>query len=78
MARAVRLSRRMICRPDALAKAIATAALVNQTQIPRADGQLAFAFILQEDGQLGDEIRVDVANEGVVLLHGWRVAGAAR
>lgn len=48
MARAVRLPPRMSCRPDALAKVIAAAALVNQTQIPRADGRLAFAFILQE------------------------------
>ncbi|MFF3397607.1 transposase [Streptomyces sp. NPDC002659] len=77
MARAVRLSPRMICRPDALAKVIAAAALVNQTQIPRADCQLAFSFILQEGGQLGDEIWEDFADEGVVLLHGRRVAGAA-
>lgn len=77
MAPAVRLSLRMICRPDALAKIIATAALVNQTHIPRADGQLTFSFILQEGSQLGDEIWEDVANEGVVLLHGRRVAGAA-
>lgn len=75
MARAVRLPLRMICRPDALAKAIAAAALVNQTQIPRADGRLAFAFILQEGNQLGDEIGEGVANERVVLLHGRRVAG---
>lgn len=77
MARAVRLPLRMICRPDALAKVIAAAALVNQTQIPRADSQLAFSFILQEGSQLGDEIWQDVANEGMVLLHGRRVAGAA-
>jgi hypothetical protein len=36
-----------------------------------------FSFILQEGGQLGDEIWEDVANEGVALLHGRRVAGAA-
>lgn len=77
MARAVRLPLRMICRLDALAKVIAAAALVNQTQIPRADGQFAFSFILQEGGQLGDEVWENVANEGVVLLHGRRVAGVA-
>lgn len=77
MGRAVRLPLRMSCRTDALAKVIAAAALVNQTQIPRADSQLAFAFILQESSQLGYEIWEDVANEGAVLLHGRRVAGAA-
>lgn len=77
MTRAVRLPWRMICRPDALAKVIAAAALIDQPQIPRADSQLALSFILQEGNQLGDEIWKDVANEGVVLLHGRRVAGAA-
>lgn len=76
MARAVWLPLRMICGLDALAKVIAAAALVNQPQIPRADGQLPFSFFLQEGSQLGDEIWEDVANEGVVLLHGQRVAGA--
>lgn len=77
MVRAIRLPLRMICRPDALAKVIAAAALVNQTQIPRAERQLTFSFILQEGSQLGDETWEDVANEGVVLLHGRRVAGTA-
>lgn len=77
MARAVRLPPRMICRTDALAEVIGAAALVNQAKIPRADSQLALSFIFQEGGQLGDEIWEDVANEGVVLIHGRRVAGAA-
>lgn len=54
MARAVRLPLWMICRPDALAKVIAAAALVHQTQIPRADSQLSFSFILQESSQRQD------------------------
>lgn len=76
MARAIRLPLRMICRPDALAKVISATAPANQTKIPRADGQLTFSFILQERSQLGDEVWEDVANEGVVLLHGGRVSGA--
>lgn len=75
MARAIRLPLRMICRPDALAKVISATAPANQTKIPRADGQLTFSFILQERSQLGDEVWEDVANEGVVLLHGGRVSG---
>lgn len=77
MAYAKRLSRRMFFRPDALAEVIAAAALANQTNIPHADGQLAFPLLLQESGQLGNEIREDVANEGLVMLHGGTVAGVA-
>ncbi|MEV3920844.1 hypothetical protein [Actinomadura coerulea] len=77
MAGTVRLTTRMISRPDALAEIIAAAALINQTQIPRTDGQLTFSLILQEGRQLGDEIWEDVTNKGMVRLHGRRVAGAA-
>jgi hypothetical protein len=60
----------MFRRMDALAKVIAAAALVDQSQIPRADGQLAFSFVLKEVGQFGDEVWEDIANEGTILLHG--------
>ncbi|GAA2226618.1 hypothetical protein GCM10010430_02180 [Kitasatospora cystarginea] len=77
MAGAIRLPPRMFCRPDALAKVIAAAALAYQTKIPCADGQYRFPFGLQESRQLGGEIWEDIAYEGVVQLHGVRVAGAA-
>lgn len=69
MARAIRLSRRMIRRPNALAKVIAAAATVHQTKITHTDGQPRFPFILQEAGQLGDQIREDITEEGRFLLH---------
>lgn len=69
MARAKRLPLRMICRPDALAEVIAATAFTEHTDIPHADGQLTFPFLLQEGGQFVDEVRENVANEGIVLLH---------
>lgn len=77
MAGTVRPTTRVFSRPDALAEIIAAAALIDQTQIPRTDGQLTFSLILQEGRQLGDEIWEDVTNKGMALLHGRRVAGAA-
>ncbi|MER6084227.1 hypothetical protein [Streptomyces sp. NPDC001833] len=50
MARTIRLPLRMIRRPNALAEVIAAAALTEQTDIPDADGQLTFPFLLQEGG----------------------------
>lgn len=44
------------------ARVIVAAALVNQTKIPRTDGQLTFSFALKESDQLGDEIRENVAD----------------
>ncbi|WP_330279146.1 hypothetical protein OHO83_09185 [Streptomyces sp. NBC_00569] len=77
MARAERLSLRMICCPDALAEVITAATLTNQVNIPHADGQHVFPLLLQKSGQFGDEVREDVANEGMSLLHAGRVATAA-
>ncbi|GHI09865.1 hypothetical protein Scel_81860 [Streptomyces cellostaticus] len=69
MAGAVRLPVRMSCGLEALAKVIAASAVVDQAKIPRTDGQFTFSFVLQEGDQLCDEIREDIADEGVVLLH---------
>ncbi len=76
MADTVRLSRRMNCRPDALAEVIAAVTHTYQANLLHAVGEVAFSFTLQEGGQLGDEVRIDVANKGVVLLHEPRVTRA--
>lgn len=60
-----------------LAEVITTATLTHQANIPHHDGQLAFPLLLKEGGQFSDEVREDVANAGMVLLHAARVAGAA-
>lgn len=75
MAGAVWLSLRMRCGLEALAEVIAAAALVNQTEIPRTDGQLTFSFALQQRDQLCHEIREDVTDKGTALLHDRGVAG---
>jgi len=74
MAGAVWLPWRMSRCSEALAEVVAAAALVDQAEIPRTDGQLTFSFALQESDQLRDEFREDGADEGVVLLHARRVA----
>lgn len=78
MASTVRLSLRMVCRADALAEVIAAGTLAYQANVLHTDGEVMLFFALQEGGQLGDEVREDVANKGMVLLHELRVTGAAR
>lgn len=62
MARAIRLPLRVISGTDALAEVVAAVAPADQTNIPHADGQLRFVFLLQKDRQFGDEVGEDVAN----------------
>jgi hypothetical protein len=45
-----------------LTEVVAAAALGDQAKVPRADGKLALAFLLEQRHQLGDKLREDVAH----------------
>lgn len=77
MARTKRLPLRMIRCPDALTEVVTAATLTDHADIAHSKGQLALPLLLQEGGQFSDECRKEIANEGMVLHHAARVAGAA-
>ena len=75
MALTVRLSLGMISRTEALAEVVPAAALAEEPQIPGAEREFALPLGFEQGDQLGDEVWEDEAEERLVLVHVWRVAG---
>ncbi|WP_405008933.1 hypothetical protein [Kitasatospora sp. NBC_01539] len=71
----VGVARPVLGGADALAEVVAAAARIDQAEVPRTDGQFAFALPLQEGGQLRDKAGVRLTEEGVVRRHEERLAG---
>ena len=74
----VRLPRPMRRGPKTLTEPVPAPTRLDEPKVPCGEGQLPFPLALQKGGQLGYEAGVEVTDEGVLLLHGGRVAGAGR
>lgn len=70
----VRLPRRMGRGPETLAEVVPAPAVLDDPQVPCGEGQAPFPFLLQEADEFGEEIGIEVTDEGVVRLHDGRVA----
>lgn len=69
MAWSIGLTLRMSLGAEALTEVVAAAALGHQAKVPRADGKLALALLLEQRHQFGDKLREDVAHKRMLGSH---------